>query len=955
MFGRGFNISEQSGMSFADSADISDWAAGMAAAMASRGIINGYEDGTFRPSDNITRAETVKILDGVAAPKTDTAQTPSPGVTGETPVTGTGGIYSSGGPGIGPGYSGGGSSGGGSQSLNITVTFDANGGKFANGTGRYSVNIPAGSVISGNISVPASEGRMFGGWYKTKNAADNLDESQAFDIKSSVRKSLTVYAGWYSEGKSTVTFNLSNGTPAIPAAEVQNGGHVSAPDIVPERAHYTFRGWFSDAAAANAFDFLNTVIKKDTTIYAGWTIDPEYADKEIIIPSKTDNYVPGEITAAPASLLPGENTYITFVPPKDYTLKDNSTVVVKYIIIDESGAETEQMQTFTVANSSFNFVMPVNIKNGSIRIQAEFTAQVGPATPKPTKDPNATPEPTPTPTKEPLVIGEQTVQWTAGTADDNRKKGDVVMPGLSLMFDVTSKGNAKVTIDGRSFERYISSSENGSWGGIEATGTALKYEASEDGEFTVYANKLGKEKSLYITRSGSSNKEEKDGENVKKLNDTEGDINLSLSIIVEKGQTYYAYVSGSKGRFVGAGFAPAINGDPSASRPPVTTPTPTPTPSQEPIEVEGIDMTLIDKGTSVSKSADGYTEIRKRANGEIIYCPTIGEEPEIELPIAAGYGDKESYYVFRNETDAAQYKYTANIPDLLARTPNKTDSEDTMVGVLRVKSPCDGTLKLIYARNGSASDEGYSLYAYNGINGEQQLVSSLQNGGVYYETKAIDIKTGDVIYFDSDWEKGIKYSMAVFTPKGGSVEPPASEKPDTPVQTAEPSAVPSAVPSKQPDAPVQSPASGDEIMWTFGDGTDKPIEPGTLEFDGGLSYITTDAKSTFASGGKVDGVEFAGRIKLGGKSTFDESKCARVFVFTPSVSGTVTVYFTHGSSKDANPRHVLVYQNGVEAAKLPVQTTESAAGSCEVAAGAPVYIGGDNNIGVFGIKFTPNK
>lgn len=952
MFSRGFNITKQSEMTFADSADISDWAADAVMAMASQGIINGYEDGTFRPSANITRAETVKILDGAVSSENDAVRTASPGVTGGTPVTGTGNIYSGGGSGVGPGY-GVGSGGGGSQSSMITVTFDACGGKFADGNGRYSVKIPAGSVISGNIPIPVLEGRIFDGWYKTKSAADNLNESQAFDINSTVRTSLTVYAGWHSEGKSTVTFNTNNGTPAIEAAEVENGGYALAPDTVPMRAHYTFKGWFSDAAAANAFDFAKTVIKKDTTIYAGWTIDPKYADKEITIPSKTNNYIPGDIIAAPTTVLPGENTCITFVPPQNHTLKDNSSIVVKYTVIDLNGAEIEQTQVLAALNSSVNFVMPENVKNGSIKIQAEFTIQVGPtASPKPTKDPNATPEPTPAPTKAPLVIGEQTIQWTATTADDNRKKGDMVMPGLSLMFDVTSKGNAKVTIDGRNFERYISSGENGSWGGAEASGTALKYEAAEDGEFTVYVNKLGQEKSLYITRSGSSNKEEKDGENVKKLNDTEGDINLSLSIIVEKGHTYYAYVSGSKGRFVGAGFAPAIEGDPNATRPPI----PTPVPTAEPIETEEIDMTAIDRGTSISKSADGYTEIRKRANGEIIYCPTIGEEPEIELPIAVGYGDKESYYVFRNETDAARYKYTANIPDLLARTPNKTDSEDTMVGVLRVKSPCDGTLKLIYARNGSDSAPGYSLYAYNGINGTQQMVSTLQNGGLYYETKAIAVKAGDVIYFDSDWEKGIKYSMAIFTPTGGSVEPPATSQPTEPTaQPTEPTtqpAEPTVAPTLQPDDPVQPPVTGDEIMWTFGDGSDKIIDLGTLDFDGGLSYITTDSKSSFASGGKVDGVEFPGRIKLGGKSTFDEGKYARVFVFMPSASGTVTVYFTHGSSKDANPRHVLVYQNGVEVAKLPVETTGSVAGSCEVTAGAPVYIGGDNNIGVFGIKFT---
>lgn len=50
---------------FSDEAQISGWARDEVKASAAYGIINGYEDGTFRPANNITRAEAAKMLSKV--------------------------------------------------------------------------------------------------------------------------------------------------------------------------------------------------------------------------------------------------------------------------------------------------------------------------------------------------------------------------------------------------------------------------------------------------------------------------------------------------------------------------------------------------------------------------------------------------------------------------------------------------------------------------------------------------------------------------------------------------------------------------------------------------------------------------------------------------------------------------------------------------------------------------
>jgi len=47
---------------FADDESIAAWAREAVEALVSAGVVGGYEDGTIKPKNNITRAETVKIL-----------------------------------------------------------------------------------------------------------------------------------------------------------------------------------------------------------------------------------------------------------------------------------------------------------------------------------------------------------------------------------------------------------------------------------------------------------------------------------------------------------------------------------------------------------------------------------------------------------------------------------------------------------------------------------------------------------------------------------------------------------------------------------------------------------------------------------------------------------------------------------------------------------------------------
>ena len=72
---------------FKDAAKIPGWAAGSVGALVSKGILNGYEDGTFGPTRNITRAEAVVMLDK-AGSSSDQKPVATKGINGSVTLDG---------------------------------------------------------------------------------------------------------------------------------------------------------------------------------------------------------------------------------------------------------------------------------------------------------------------------------------------------------------------------------------------------------------------------------------------------------------------------------------------------------------------------------------------------------------------------------------------------------------------------------------------------------------------------------------------------------------------------------------------------------------------------------------------------------------------------------------------------------------------------------------------------
>ena len=58
----GYDEASQSDLGFKDSGEISSWAKDAVSFTSNQGIFSGYEDGSFRPKKNATRAEACTLL-----------------------------------------------------------------------------------------------------------------------------------------------------------------------------------------------------------------------------------------------------------------------------------------------------------------------------------------------------------------------------------------------------------------------------------------------------------------------------------------------------------------------------------------------------------------------------------------------------------------------------------------------------------------------------------------------------------------------------------------------------------------------------------------------------------------------------------------------------------------------------------------------------------------------------
>ncbi len=119
-------------------------------------------------------------------------------------------------------------------------------------------------------ATPTKSGFTFVNWYS------DPAKTTVYDFSKTVSGGFTLYAKWEQNTNTdtdttttyTVTFNSMGGT-AVSSQTVSKGDYASEPDE-PVRDGYNFAGWYSDSSLTVEFDF-GTPITKATTVYAKWS------------------------------------------------------------------------------------------------------------------------------------------------------------------------------------------------------------------------------------------------------------------------------------------------------------------------------------------------------------------------------------------------------------------------------------------------------------------------------------------------------------------------------------------------------------------------------------------------------------------------------------------------------------------------------------------------------------
>ena len=154
------------------------------------------------------------------------------------------------------------------------ITYHTNGGTLdgTEDTDRLyteSVNFPVEPHISRNNYI-------FKGWWTSDGITMGTWGNQVSNVAANTANDVEVWARW--AASYTVSFNLdSSEKPAtvvatnIPANQnIEQGFKAQAPTSTPTANGYEFLGWYTDTTWSTVFNFNNTTIEGNTTVYAKW-------------------------------------------------------------------------------------------------------------------------------------------------------------------------------------------------------------------------------------------------------------------------------------------------------------------------------------------------------------------------------------------------------------------------------------------------------------------------------------------------------------------------------------------------------------------------------------------------------------------------------------------------------------------------------------------------------------
>lgn len=126
------------------------------------------------------------------------------------------------------------------------------------------------------LGVPKKEGFTFTGWYYLDGSnnvfiTDGLGASlDAFEEDFS-KEVLEVSPNWTVEIE-RITFNTTGGS-IVNDQMIEYNTCASRPTEDPTKDGHTFKDWYTEAEGGELFDFENTQLTSNTTIYAQWTVN----------------------------------------------------------------------------------------------------------------------------------------------------------------------------------------------------------------------------------------------------------------------------------------------------------------------------------------------------------------------------------------------------------------------------------------------------------------------------------------------------------------------------------------------------------------------------------------------------------------------------------------------------------------------------------------------------------
>lgn len=162
-----------------------------------------------------------------------------------------------------------------SSSVNYTVTFDLN---YSGGGVYQTLSVKAGEKIAAPTK-PTRNNYSFLGWYTAATGGSKFNFNQAINAIT------MLYARWSLKSSHSSSSNSgSNYTPAasynvifmsegnvLSSQNIVSGSFVSRP-LDPKREGYSFSGWYVNESNISPFDFA-TPITSNLTLYAKWEIE----------------------------------------------------------------------------------------------------------------------------------------------------------------------------------------------------------------------------------------------------------------------------------------------------------------------------------------------------------------------------------------------------------------------------------------------------------------------------------------------------------------------------------------------------------------------------------------------------------------------------------------------------------------------------------------------------------